>query len=87
MNRNERYEITCSCCGKKRVLSRSEAEQDGWVFNTKYCGIVCDDCDPRYGIPTTFLDAPVLVIPDGNGGVRIEYSNSKRRLAKEEEDD
>ena len=85
MSRNERCEITCSCCGKRRMLSRAEAEQDGWLFSTKYCGIICGDCVPRYGIPTTFLNAPVIAIPDGNGGARIEYGNSKRQWDEEKE--
>lgn len=36
-------------------------------------------------IPTIFLNAPELVIPDRNGGARIEYSNSKRQWDKEKE--
>lgn len=55
MNKNVRKELCCNRCKKKRILSYLEAEQDGWVIDTKYHGIICNQCVETYGIPTTFL--------------------------------
>ena len=41
MNKNVRKELCCNRCKKKRILSYLEAEQDGWVIDTKYHGIIC----------------------------------------------
>ena len=46
---DQRMEISCSRCGKVRVLSAAEADADGWRASTE--GLVCPCCDTRFGIP------------------------------------
>mgnify|MGYP007073675861 FL=1 len=46
---DQRMEISCSRCGKVRVLSAAEADADGWRASTE--GLVCPCCDKRFGIP------------------------------------
>lgn len=83
MNKNVRKELCCNRCKKKRILSYLEAGQDGWVINTKYHGIICNQCVETYGIPTTFLGAPVRIFPKGDGNFKAEYNNSAEYEAKQ----
>lgn len=83
MNKNVRKELCCNCCKKKRILSYLEAEQDGWVIDIKYHGIICNQCVEAYGIPTTFLGVPVRIFPKGDGNFKAEYNNSAEYEAKQ----
>ena len=82
MNKNVRKELCCNRCKKKRILSYLEAEQDGWVIDTKYHGIICNQCVETYGIPTTFLGVPVRIFPRQN---IIILRNMKQNKCFEEE--
>lgn len=83
MNRNKRQELSCECCGKSRMLSPSEADQDGWIFSTEYGGLICNQCAPKYGIPTTFLDAPVRLMCTESRGFRAEYERGVVREVRQ----
>ena len=88
MNKNVRKELCCNCCKKKRILSYLEAEQDGWVIDTKYHGIICNQCVETYGIPTTFLGVPVRIFQKVMGISKqniIILRNKKQNKGFEEE--
>ena len=77
MDFNKRIEFTCGKCGKTRILSPKEANEDGWRINSENGKIECYQCLPKYGIPTTFLRTPKDVHPtmddDGVRGLRFEF--------------
>ena len=71
-----RRELKCDNCCKTRMLSIEEATEDGWVMHTKM-GLICCDCAPKYGIPSTFLRSPTFIglgeTEDGNIARVIEF--------------
>ena len=71
----KRREVECKVCGKKRMLSKEEADEDGWVIDIKK-GLTCNGCKQKYGIPTTFLKTPKFIgiceTEDGTGTI-LEY--------------
>lgn len=83
MNKNERKELCCNRCKKKRILSYSEAEQDGWVMSIEYRGLICNQCIEKYGIPTTFLGMPARILPNDNGNFKVEYDSSVEHEVKQ----
>ena len=46
----DRREFTCNQCGRTRLLSKEEAEDDGWIMTTQY-GLICPHCIEYHGIP------------------------------------
>lgn len=80
---NERLEMRCKNCGKSRMLSPSEAKEDGWVMSTEHGGIICAQCTPSYGIPSEFLGTPACVLTSGNKGVKIEFNRNLVREARQ----
>lgn len=46
----ERREFTCNQCGRTRLLSKEEAEDDGWEMNIQK-GLICPHCIEYYGLP------------------------------------
>lgn len=52
MGKLKRLEVKCSICGKSRYLSIDELGEDGWRMDLQR-GLVCFQCIPKYGIPTT----------------------------------
>lgn len=40
---DQRTEMECSRCGKIRILSAMEAEEDGWRGSTE--GLICPSCN------------------------------------------
>lgn len=72
---NIRKELKCNVCGKKRMLSKQEAAEDGWVIDTRR-GLTCNNCLPKYGVPKTFFKGPNyigLCETEGKTGVVIEF--------------
>ena len=46
----ERREFTCNQCGRTRLLSKEEAEDDGWIMHIQK-GLTCPHCIDYYGLP------------------------------------
>ena len=46
----DRMEFTCNQCGRTRLLSKEEAEDDGWFIHSQY-GLSCPHCIEYYGLP------------------------------------
>lgn len=77
---NDRKEMVCSKCGKSRMLSFIEADEDGWVHDTRYKGLICYNCREKYGIPAMFIAGiPARAIAI-DGGFAIEYDNQERNI-------
>lgn len=76
---NDRKEMVCSKCGKSRMLSFREADEDGWVIDTRYKGPICYGCKEKYGIPAVFIAGTPARVMAVKGGFSIEYDNQERR--------
>lgn len=72
----KRMELQCKNCGKVRILSPSEAKEDGWIMSTEYGGIICAQCAPVYGIPAEFLGTPACISNLGSRGARIQFDRN-----------
>ena len=70
---DQRMEISCSRCGKVRVLSITEANADGWRASTE--GLICPCCNTGFGIP---LNRP----PRQTEAERIEAMRLRRFAEK-----
>lgn len=70
---DQRMEVSCSRCGKVRVLSMAEADADGWRASME--GLICPRCNTGFGIP---LDG----LPRQTEEERIEAMRLRRYAEK-----
>jgi len=68
-----RTKIICAKCGKERILSYLEADEDGWQCIRE--GLACPKCIDNFGLP---LDGP----PRPTTADLIEYQRLKRFASK-----
>lgn len=82
MDFDKRIEFTCGKCGKTRILSPKEANEDGWRVNPESGKTECYQCIPKYGVPTTLLRGqklPILQWMMEQEGLDLNFKFNKLR--------